>query len=94
MGLNTHLCIKYSVHVIVDQLIDYQTQKKIQLRDPLHFMDMEALTPKSDLSPEVTLACKFQGWVYMALIAKKVRCITVKHAYDVYTFNKFILIVK
>jgi hypothetical protein len=57
---------------VADQLTQYQTQKKIHLRDPLHFVNMEALTPTSDLSLEVTLGCKFQGWVYVALIAKKV----------------------
>ncbi|XP_061180809.1 uncharacterized protein LOC133189455 [Saccostrea echinata] len=64
--LNIHRLCFYA-----DQLLNYQQQKKIHLRNPLHFMDMHALTPKSNLSADVTFACKFQAWVYIALIAKQ-----------------------
>ncbi|XP_062577865.1 uncharacterized protein LOC134239727, partial [Saccostrea cucullata] len=66
VDLNVHRLCFYA-----DQLLNYQQQKKIHLRNPLHFMDMHALTPKSNVPLDVTFACKFQGWVYIALIAKQ-----------------------
>lgn len=56
-----------------DQLLHYQAKEKIRMRNPLHFVDMAALTPKATPSPDLTLGSKYQGWVYLALIAKQVK---------------------
>lgn len=59
--------------VLSDQMVHFQSQRDLQLRNPVHLMDMPALTPKTPPPTDLTLTSKFQGWVYIALIAKKVR---------------------
>lgn len=60
-------------NVLSDQMVHFQSQRDLQLRNPVHLMDMPALTPKTPPPTDLTLTSKFQGWVYIALIAKKVR---------------------
>lgn len=59
--------------VLSDQMVHYQSHRDLHLRNPVHLMDMPALTPKTPPPTDLTLTSKFQGWVYIALIAKKVR---------------------
>ncbi|XP_062577173.1 uncharacterized protein LOC134239045 [Saccostrea cucullata] len=55
----------------VDQLVHFQAQKKINLKIPIHFMDMPAMTPEQPVPVELSYCCNFQGWVYLALIGQK-----------------------
>uniref|UniRef100_K1PTH6 non-specific serine/threonine protein kinase n=1 Tax=Magallana gigas TaxID=29159 RepID=K1PTH6_MAGGI len=71
---STEMYRDLSVHRLcfyADQMVHFQSQRDLQLRNPVHLMDMPALTPKTPPSTDLTLTSKFQGWVYIALIAKK-----------------------
>lgn len=55
-----------------DLLHHFQPQKKVDLNNPVHFMDMAGIIPRSPPPIDLTFCCNFQGWIYLALIAQKV----------------------
>lgn len=55
----------------VDLLLHFQPQKKVDLRIPIHFMDMPGIVPISSIPLDLSFCCNFQGWVYLALIGQK-----------------------
>nr|XP_022323918.1 uncharacterized protein LOC111124909 isoform X4 [Crassostrea virginica] len=55
----------------VDLLHHFQPQKKVDLNNPVHFMDMAGIIPRSPPPIDLTFCCNFQGWIYLALIAQK-----------------------
>ena len=56
-----------------DLLHHFQPQKKVDLNNPVHFMDMAGIIPRSPPPIDLTFCCNFQGWIYLALIAQKVK---------------------
>lgn len=71
-----------------DLLLHFQPQKKVDLRIPIHFMDMPGIVPISSIPLDLSFCCNFQGWVYLALIGQKVSAIIFKNV-SVFVASKY-----
>lgn len=74
----------------LDLLLHFQPQKKVDLRIPIHFMDMPGIVPISSIPLDLSFCCNFQGWVYLALIGQKVSAIIFKNV-SVFVACKYFL---